>query len=324
MNFQNLEYFLAVARENNITKAAEQLGITQQALSNQISRMEDELGCRLFNRKHGFQLTAAGKEMLKSSKRILDIFDQTQLVMNDISDNKRGELRIGITHTRGQYILPVLLPDFARMYPNVSLSLTEGSTRLLEESLDRGDIDLLIGFKPFMSADAVITDLMKENLFIAAPKELLIERFGDDYSSILAEYKKKPDLSLFKDMPFVLLLNNDCIRTAVEYEFKRAEIEPYVRLETQNVQTAFVLAAEGLGLTVIPGPYLKSKYLICGDDYAALRDKVEILPFTAPPNIIAVGYNPRKYLSRIAQDFIDLAVEKFSKIASETDKSRQN
>ena len=133
MNFQNLEYFLAVARENNITKAAEQLGITQQALSNQISRMEDELGCRLFNRKHGFQLTAAGKEMLKSSKRILDIYDQTQLVMNDISENKRGELRIGVTHSRGQYILPVLLPDFARMYPNVSLSLTEGSTRLLEK-----------------------------------------------------------------------------------------------------------------------------------------------------------------------------------------------
>lgn len=312
MNFQNLEYFMAVARENNITKAAEQLGITQQALSNQISRMEDELGCRLFNRKHGFQLTPAGKEMLKSAGRILDIYDQTQLVMNDIAENRRGEIKIGITHTRGQNILPVLLPDFTKQYPNVSLSLTEGSTRLLEESLERGDIDLLIGFKPFMSADAVTTDLIRENLYIAAPKVLLREHFGDDYSMILESYRSDPDLSLFKDLPFVLLLNNDCIRTTVEYEFKRAEIEPYVRLETQNVQTAFVLAAEGLGLTVIPGPYLKSKYIICGEEYSVLRDKVEILPFTAPANIIAIGYNPKRYLSRIAQDFIALAVSKFN------------
>lgn len=312
MNFLNLEYFLAVAREKNITKASEQLGITQQALSNQISRMEDELGCKLFDRKHGFQMTSAGKEMERSAKRIIDIYEQTQLVMNDISENKRGELKLGITHTRGQNILPVLLPDFTREYPNVSLSLTEGSTRLLEESLDRGDIDLLIGFKPFMSADAVITDLIQENLYIAAPKVLLRERFGDELDTVLEQYRKKPDLKVFRDLPFVLLLNNDCIRTTVDYEFKRAQIEPYVRLETQNVQTAFVLAAEGLGLTVIPGPYLKSKYLICGEEYPILRDKVEILPFTSPANIIAIGYNPKRYLSQIARDFIRLATEKFA------------
>ena len=312
MNFQNLEYFQAVARDNNITKAAEQLGITQQALSNQISRMEEELGCKLFNRKHGFELTSAGKEMLKSSTRILDIYNQTQLVMNDISENKRGELKLGVTHTRGQVILPTLLPDFVSKYPNVSLSLTEGSTRLLEESLERGDIDLLIGFKPFMSADAVTTDLIKENMYIAAPKTLLKEHFGPDYNKVLDEYKKNPDLSIFKDLPFILLLNNDCIRTTVDYEFKNAAIDPYVRLETQNVQTAFVLAAEGLGLTVIPGPYLKSQYIVCGEEYHALRDKVEMIPFTSPANIIAIGYNPKRYLSTIAQDFIDLAVEKFS------------
>ena len=311
MNFQNLEYFQAVARENNITKAAEQLGITQQALSNQISRMEEELGCKLFNRKHGFELTSAGKEMLKSANRILDIYNQTQLVMNDISENKRGELKLGVTHTRGQYILPVLLPDFVEKYPNVSLSLTEGSTRYLEESLERGDIDLLIGFKPFMSADAVTTDLIKENMFIAAPKKLLEEHFGPNYQKVVDSYNQNPNLAVFKDLPFVLLLNNDCIRTTVEYEFKNAAIDPYVRLETQNVQTAFVLAAEGLGLTVIPGPYLKSKYIVCGEDYPILRDKVELLPFTSPANIIAIGYNPKRYLSTIAQDFIDLAVEKF-------------
>lgn len=311
MNFQNLEYFIAVARENNITRASEKLGISQQALSNQISRMEEDLGCKLFNRKHGFQLTAAGKELLKSSDRILDIYKQTEQVINDISDNKRGELRIGITHTRGQTILPILLPEFTRMYPYVTLSITEGSTRLMEESLEHGDIDVLIGFKPFKFTDAESTDLIKEKLFIVAPKTLIREHFGERYNSILEQYRKNPDLKIFADIPFILLLNNDRIRTFVDSEFRSAGIEPPVRLETQNVQTAYVLAAEGLGLTVIPGPYLHSKYIVCGEEYTALRDKVEILPFTAPGSTIAIGYNSRRYLSKIARDFIDLAISKF-------------
>ncbi len=312
MNFQNLEYFQTVARENNITKAAEQLGITQQALSNQISRMEEELGCRLFNRKHGFQLTTAGKEMLKSANKILDIYNQTQLIMNDIADNVRGELKIGITHTRGQMILPSILPEFIKKYPNVSLFLTEGSTRLLEESLNRGDIDVLIGFTPFVSVEAITTDLIHENLYIAAPKELLKDKFEDNYDEILDKYKKKPDLNIFKDLPFVLLQKNDRIRVTVDAEFKYAGIEPFVRLETQNVQTAFALAAEGAGLTVVPGPYLDSPYIVCGKKYNYLRDKVEILPFTSPGSTIAIGYNSARYQSKIAKDFIDLAVKTFA------------
>ena len=129
MNFQNLEYFITVARESNITRASEKLGISQQALSNQISRMEEELGCKLFNRKHGFQLTVAGRELLRSSNQIIDIYKQTEQVIKDISDNKRGELRIGITHTRGQTILPILLPEFTRMYPLVTLSITAESNK---------------------------------------------------------------------------------------------------------------------------------------------------------------------------------------------------
>jgi len=310
MNFQNLEYFIVVARESNITRASEKLGISQQALSNQISRMEEDLGCKLFNRKHGFQLTAAGKELLLSSNQILDIYKQTEQVINDISDNKRGELRIGITHTRGQTILPLLLPEFSRLYPLVSLSITEGSTRLMEESLERGDIDVLIGFKPFKFTDAQTTDLIREKLFIIAPKELLKTKFGDDYQAFIDKYTKSPDLKMLKDLPFILLLNNDRIRTTVDSEFAKAQIEPYVRLETQNVQTAFVLAAEGLGLTVVPGPYLHSKYIVCGEEYHALRSKVDVLPFTSPGSTLAIGYNSRRYLSRIAKDFIDLAIRK--------------
>ena len=84
MTFQNLEYFLAVAAEQNITHAAEQLGLSQQALSNQISRLEQEIGTELFNRKHGFELTYAGKILEEAAHQMLDINKQAENKINDI------------------------------------------------------------------------------------------------------------------------------------------------------------------------------------------------------------------------------------------------
>ena len=138
MNFQNLEYFLTVASEGNITRAAEQLHVSQQALSNQISRLEQELGCRLFERKQKLELTYAGEQFKTSAEKILDIQRQTATELDDISNNRRGELRIGISHTRGQAILPLILPKFSRLYPDVDLHVNEGSTHILEEHLQKG------------------------------------------------------------------------------------------------------------------------------------------------------------------------------------------
>jgi len=311
MNFQNLEYFLAAAREQNITHAAEKLNISQQALSGQILRIEEELGCRLFDRKRGFHLTAEGKELLKSSRQILEIYDRTGKIIRDISDNKRGELRIGITHTRGQAILPLLLPEFVRMHPLVTLSITEGSTRVLEESLERGDIDVLIGFKPFRFADARTIDLVKENLYIVAPKTLLTDQFGTDYQEVLQQYRACPDLAIFRDLPFIMMLQNDRGRNIVDSEFRRAELAPRIRLETQNMQTAYVLACEGLGLTVVPEIYLYSRYTVCGQEYTALREKAEVLPFTSPGSTVVIGCHSGRYLSTFARDFMDLAICSF-------------
>ena len=311
MNFQNLEYFITAAQEKNITRAAEKLGITQQALSGQIQRMEEELGCRLFDRKKGFQPTHEGRELLKSSRQILEIYGQTEQIIREIADNKRGELRIGITHTRGQAILPLLLPDFVRRYPLVTLSITEGSTRVLEQSLERGEIDVLIGFKPFRFADAHTVDLVKENLYIIGSRKLLSDHFGEDCEKILSGYKNAPDLTVFRDLPFIMMLSNDRVRNIVDSEFRRAEMHPRIRLETQNMQTAYILACEGLGLTIVPETYLHSRYTVCGSEYRTLRDKAEVLPFTSPGSTVVIGYNAGRYLSSIARDFMDLAVQRF-------------
>lgn len=319
MNFQNLEYFITVAKERNITRAAESLGITQQALSNQISRLEQELGCSLFDRKNGFELTPSGRCFYDASVKILDINQETANLLNDINDNQRGELRIGISFSRGQAILPLLLPEFQRMYPNVTLRVTEGVTETLEAAFEKGQIDLLFEYAPFSLDSAVTTNLMREKAYLAVPRTLLEEHFKDEADAVIAEYHKKPDLKIFKDFPFVMLKEHDRIRSLVLREFTYNGVTPHIVMETQNIQTAFVLATEGLGIAVVPEIYLKSPYTVCSSENPEVEKKALILPFPGNRYIdtVAIGYNSGRYVSKIAKSFIELSERKFRQIATE-------
>ena len=321
MNFQNLEYFLTTAEEVSITRAAERLHLSQQALSNHITRLEEELGCRLFTRKPNLELTYSGKCFQRAAVRMLDIQRQTAIVIGDINGNRRGELRIGVSHTRGQAILPLLLPDFRRAYPLAELSVVEGSTKELEADLERGVIDVLIGFAPFLLESAETMELSREHLHLIAPRCLLDEAFGDRADEVRDVYREDHDVTVFRDLPFVLLKKGDRIRALVDAEFRRRGIEPEICLETRNIQTAFALAAEGMGLTVCPTMYLNSRYTISGQADSYTRSKVDIFPFfdRGSTDVIAIGYNRDRYLSQIAKDFIDMSVEKFRALPKPTD-----
>lgn len=321
MNFQNLEYFLTTAEEVSITRAAERLHLSQQALSNHIARLEEELGCRLFTRKPNLELTYSGKCFQRAAVRMLDIQRQTAIVIGDINGNRRGELRIGVSHTRGQAILPLLLPDFRRAYPLAELSVVEGSTKELEADLERGVIDVLIGFAPFLLESAETMELSREHLHLIAPRRLLDEAFGDRADEVRVAYREDHDVTVFRDLPFVLLKKGDRIRALVDAEFRRRGIEPEICLETRNIQTAFALAAEGMGLTVCPTMYLNSRYTISGQADSYTRSRVDIFPFfdRGSTDVIAIGYNRDRYLSQIAKDFIDMSVEKFRALPKPTD-----
>ena len=314
MNFQNIEYFLAAAEAGNITRAAEKLQISQQALSSHIARMEEELGCRLFERRQGLELTYGGKKYKEAAEKMLDIQKQSVTMLNDISSNMRGELRIGISYTRGQAILPLLLPDFTEKYPLAELSVLEGSTENLERRLEHGDIDVLIGFAPFMFEGAHSYDLMKEHLYLVLPKSLLRKHFGEEsrVAEALQQFESAHDLGIFREFPFVLLKEGDRIRNIADSAFREAGFRPEIKFETSNTQTAVALAAEGLGVTICPELYLRSNYIASGGPDSYIRSLVEVCPLfdESRSDIIAVGYNKNRYLSRLAADFIQMSIEK--------------
>ena len=112
MNFQNLQYFLIVTEEMNVTRAAKRLHISEQALSRQIGKLEKELGAKLFERYPRFTLSPAGKRLKAAAEQIGTIERQLHLELDDLNHNNTGELRIGVSYTRGQALLPRLLPPF--------------------------------------------------------------------------------------------------------------------------------------------------------------------------------------------------------------------
>lgn len=312
MNFQNMTYFLEVVKEGNITNAAKRLNISQQALSGTISRLEGELGCRLFDRQHGFSLTFSGRKYMEAAEKMLDLHKQTLSLLDDINQHQHGELRIGISLTRGQALLPLVLPQFNTTHPLVELSVVEANTKTLEEYLDRGDLDVMIGFAPFLSENAHTRLLMRDRLQLVLPKTLLKAHFGKDYAPLLKRFAKTYDLSLFQELPFVLLEKGERIRATVDQAFTDAKISPTLRLATKNMQTALALASEGLGATVSPNYYFHSNYTASGQQSSYIKKKVELLPLlpASKADEIAIGYNKSRYLSQAAKDFIELCIEK--------------
>lgn len=127
MNFHSLDYFLVLAREKNFTRAAEALHITQQSLSSHIAGLEKELGCTLLVRRTPLELTYAGRTFLRYAESIGQTRQAMEREFCDISENQKGELRVGIAYTRGRAIMPRLIP---RLSASVSECRDHAARRL--------------------------------------------------------------------------------------------------------------------------------------------------------------------------------------------------
>ena len=173
MNFHSLDYFLVLAREKNFTRAAEALHITQQSLSSHIAGLEKELGCTLLVRRTPLELTYAGRTFLRYAESIGQMRQAMEREFCDISENQKGELRVGIAYTRGRAIMPRLIPAFQRQYPNVEITLLEGSNDAIQKALLSGGIDLAIAGFPHPLPGVVLEDYYLEHIVLCLSDGLL-------------------------------------------------------------------------------------------------------------------------------------------------------
>ena len=138
-----LKVFQSVAKNLSFTKASQELFVSQPAITKHIQELEACYQARLFDRQgNKISLTEAGKLLLEHSERILDAYKRLVYEMNLLQDDYIGELKLGASTTIAQYVLPPLLGNFIRKFPQVNLSLLNGNSREIETALQEHRIDL--------------------------------------------------------------------------------------------------------------------------------------------------------------------------------------
>lgn len=302
MNFHSLDYFLVLAREKNFTRAAEALHITQQSLSSHIAGLEKELGCTLLVRRTPLELTYAGRKFLHYAESIGQTRQTMEREFCDISENQKGELRVGIGFTRGRAIMPRLIPAFQRQYPNVEIMLRECSNDAIQKALLSGGIDLAIAAYPKVPPSIELADYYTEHTVLCLVDSLLVQCQID--LDVRRNEIAAGDLHSLRDCPFVLGSAAD-IGGRIGRELLRASgISPISKATSENVETLLALCVQGVGACFCPENLLQTALS------PAQLAQLHILPLCPSASYpICFGYLRRSYPWSVLSEFIRIARE---------------
>lgn len=301
ISFLNLKYFMLTAQQKNITRVAESEHVSQQSLSNQIKKIETVFGTRLFDRTGSLTLTYSGEVLYKYAEKLLSLKEEMEKEMSDLKGSKQGMLRIGISYTRGASFLPDILPVFKEANPFVRITVTENSSRVLEEYLSRGHIDLYIGSEVKRTTDIETVDICNERLYCVVPKNIA-KNFFDEIPTI---FETPHSAEKFRDYDFLMLSRDNRVRRIADEHLQNVKNDINIMIETENIETLFSLACKGMGITFYPEMFMKKhEKLIHSPDCP-----VCFIPLSGKfsRNQLSIGYNRRKYLSLTAKSFIECA-----------------
>ncbi|MGU7784820.1 LysR family transcriptional regulator [Burkholderia sp. PU8-34] len=245
MELRHIRYFLAVAEERNVTRAAEKLGIGQPPLSQQIHALEDELGVRLFRRTgHGVLLTEAGEAFAVDAKRLLD--DARHAIKNAQSAGRgeTGQLNIGFTGSAAfNPIVPNLIRQFRQSYPAVSLTLVEGNTAQLLAYLDDGRLDVaFVRLGSQSPAGVVFHHIAVEPMRLVLPATHSFAK------------KRKIPLAALAEEPFVLLPReaSPTLHDVIVGACRDAGFEPIMGQQAPQLSSVVNLVAAEFGVSLVP------------------------------------------------------------------------
>jgi len=190
MDLRQLRYFLAVAGTQHMTRASEQLHVTQSTLSHQIRQMEQALGTPLFDRiGRGIRLTEAGEMFRGFAQRALTELESGVNALAELDSVLRGQLRVGVIHTINSSLVPPVISRFVAEHSGVMVTVDEMSGIDIEEGIVSGLLDLGIGFAPATSADIVAERLFDEKIVLIAPRDAASTGRGTMRASELAGVK---------------------------------------------------------------------------------------------------------------------------------------
>ncbi|WP_417377167.1 LysR family transcriptional regulator [Gimesia maris] len=282
MEVDQLRYFLRVAERGNFTRAAEELMISQPALSRSIQKLEEELGQPVFERKtRSVALTEAGKLLQSRAQQVLTLLADTKAEISD--DGQSGQIRVGAIPTIAPFFLPDLLRQFSAEFPKASLIVQEDTTDHLLKRCTQGEIDLAIIALPVPAKYLEVEELFEEELFLVLPP---------DHPLV-----NKPHIRLndIKSYPFVLLDEAHCLSDNIVSFCRQRSFHPVAVEQTSQLAMVQELVSLSHGISMIP-------------QMARRLDKTDRRVYRSisgncPTRKIAVVWNPYRFQSRLLLEF---------------------
>jgi DNA-binding transcriptional LysR family regulator len=274
MEFRHLRYFLAVAEEGHITRAAERLGIQQPPLSQQIQALERELETQLFRRKpRGVELTPAGLALLDEARAILARTDEAVAAVKRTARGEAGRIGIGFTSSASFHpFLPRAIRAFRETHPLVALALEESGTTELVDALRARSLDVAFVRSPVgESGDLFVRPLLEEPMVAALPS-----------GHPLSAGRDALPLAALAGETFILYRRpvGPGLHDAIIAACDRAGFSPTIGQEAPRMLSTLSLVAAGLGVTVVPASMSRLEA-----EGVAYRSLDASAPLTAPLNL---------------------------------------
>ena len=241
INLELYRIFYTVAKNKHMTKASEELHISQPAISQSIKKLEDELGRTLFLRSNkGMELTSEGKMFFEYVKGALELINNAENEFTSFKDLSKGEIKIGVSTTLTKLILLEPLKKFHLDYPNINISITNDLTSNLVNDLKLGKLDFIIFNE---------SNIKESNLELLKLKEL---KQGFMYNP--AFYSD--DITSFKDLnkyPLILQKTQSNSRKLLDYISLNNNVilKPKMEVVSQDLITEFVNIGLGIGFVII-------------------------------------------------------------------------
>lgn len=241
MEFHQLRYVCAIAETGSFSRAAERCHVAQPSLSQQVLKLEEDLGAKLFDRLgRSIRLTEAGRAFLPHARSILHQMETARAEVVDKRKDVRGAVAVGVIPTIAPYIMPRYTADFAKKYPEARLRIVEETTPVLVESLRNLSIDIAILALPLRHKEFEFLPLRTEPLFAVLPK---------DHPRASAKSLSLKDL---RGEQFVMLRDGHCFRDLSIAACARARITPRIAFESGQFSSLLGMVAAGVGVTLVP------------------------------------------------------------------------
>lgn len=247
MDVKYLNYILTIAKKRNMTKAAEELFVSQSSLSQYLSRLEQEIGAPLFIRAKGeLLLTPAGEEYVKAAQKVIQI--QRELYDSIRSQNHKSHITIGVTSQFGLRMLTQIIPPYKKEYPQVTIELSESNVPSITKMIRDESIDCAV--MALNNTDSFSPDQVKivreEEVYLAIP---ISHPYREKNPGSPIPHKDL--IQAFGNDNFLLSKKGSTLRTLADQIFFAAHFKPSTMCETNSIIATRAMVASGIGVTFI-------------------------------------------------------------------------